>query len=324
MLTRRLGTSDLQLSETGFGAWAIGGSGWQFSWGSQDDKDSIEAISHAVDCGVNWIDTAPVYGLGHSETVVGKALKECSQQPFIATKCGRIWNGTGTIYGSLKRDSIRSELESSLKRLNVDTIDLYQIHWPDPEKDIKEAWETIADLIEEGKIRYAGVSNFSVSQMNRLMKIHPVTSLQPPYSMFRRDIEHELLPYCQKQNIGVIVYSPMQKGLLTGKMTKERVETFDPDDHRRNDPMFKEPQYDVNSMTVDKLSEIARRNGITQAQLAIAWILRRAEITAAIVGARKPSQIEETSSASGIVLSHDDINSIESILKERSKTLTEL
>ncbi len=324
MQLRQLGTSDLYISEIGFGAWAIGGSGWQYSWGSQDDRESIRAIIHAIDCGVNWIDTAPVYGLGHSETIVGKALKECSSQPFIATKCSRLWNEYGDIYGSLKRESIRKEIEMSLMRLDVDVIDLYQIHWPDPDKDIEEAWETIAGLIEIGKVRYAGVSNFSPTQIDRLMNILPVTSLQPPYGMLRRNIENEILGYCQKKNIGIIVYSPMHKGLLTAKMTKERIENLDPDDHRRNDPMFNEPQLSVNLELVEKLSGIADKYSITPAQLAISWVLRRPEITAAIVGTRKPSQINETASASGIVLSNQDIQKIDRLLDERERILSTL
>jgi aryl-alcohol dehydrogenase-like predicted oxidoreductase len=254
---RKLGWTDLELSVIGFGSWALGGAGWRYSWGPQDDEDSIKAIWRAMDLGVNWIDTAAVYGLGHSEEIVGKAIKGLSKKPIIATKCSRVWDENGNIYGNLTRESIRKEVENSLRRLQVDVIDLYQIHWPDPEEYIEEAWATMADLVKEGKVRYIGVSNFNVEQMKRISKIHPIASLQPPYSMFRRNIEAEILPYCRENNIGVVVYSPMQKGLLTGKYNAETISQLSPDDHRRNDPMFKEPQITVNVEFVEKMKKLA-------------------------------------------------------------------
>src|SRR5436305_6912365 len=232
--TRRLGNSDLEITPLGVGAWAMGGAGWKFSWGAQDDADSAAAIRAALDAGINWIDTAAVYGLGHSEEVVGKTLRGVSRKPYIFTKCERTWSSEGTISPSLKADCIRKECESSLRRLGVEQIDLYQIHWPEPEQDIEEGWTEMARLKEEGKVRWIGVSNFNVGQMRRVQAIAPITSLQPPYAVVRREIERDNLPFCQQQNIGVIVYSPMYAGLLTGAMTRERVANFLPEDWRRN------------------------------------------------------------------------------------------
>ncbi|HCG77136.1 MAG: aldo/keto reductase [bacterium (Candidatus Ratteibacteria) CG_4_10_14_3_um_filter_41_18] len=324
MRTKKLGNTELNLSAVGFGSWAIGGGGWKYSWGPQDDRESIAAILHAIEKGINWIDTAAVYGLGHSEDVVGKAIRELPAKPIIATKCSRIWDRNGNLSGCLKEKSIRWEVEASLKRLNIDVIDLYQIHWPEPEKDIEEAWRAIADLIKEGKIRYGGVSNFSVEQLKRIQPIHPVASLQPPYSMLKRGIEDELLDYCAANKIGVIVYSPMQKGLLAGKFSRKRVEKLPADDHRRGDPSFQEPRLGIHLQLVEGLRPIAERNGKTLAQLAIAWVLRRPEITAAIVGTRNPSQIEETAIAGDWVLSEKDISDIELLLKKHDKALEEI
>ena len=324
MRTRKLGWTDLELTVIGFGSWALGGGGWQFSWGPQDDEESIAAIHRALDLGINWIDTAAVYGLGHSEEIIAKALKGMSKKPIIATKCGRVWNEKGEVFGCLKRDSIRREVEDSLRRLEVEVIDLYQIHWPDPDPDIEEAWSTMADLVKEGKIRYAGVSNFNVEQMKRIEEIHPIASLQPPYSMITRDIEKEILPYCAEKNMGVIVYSPMQKGLLTGKFTRERVQNLPPDDHRRSDPQFNEPLFSINLELVEKLKPIAEKYGRTLAQLAIAWVLRRPEITAAIVGTRRHSQIEETFPAGDWELTTEDIKAIDQLLQEREEKIKNL
>lgn len=321
MKKRKLGWTDLEFTVIGFGSWAMGGGGWKFSWGPQDDQESIDAIRRAVDLGVNWIDTAAVYGLGHSEEIVGKAIKGLSPRPFIATKCERVWDETGNIYGSLKRESIRREVEASLRRLQIDVIDLYQIHWPDPDEDIEEGWGAMSRLVEEGKVRYIGVSNFSVSQMERAQKIHPIASLQPPYSMLKRGVEAEILPYCAKHNIGVIVYSPMQKGLLTGAITRERVAQFAPDDHRRNDPQFQEPELSINIELVEKLREIAAKYGRTPAQLAVAWVLRRPEVTSAIVGVRRPSQIEEIVPAADFEIAPEDLEAIEQLLQEREAKL---
>lgn len=321
MRKKQLGWTELEFSVIGVGSFAMGGRGWQFSWGFQDDKNSIEAIKRAIELGVNWIDTAPVYGLGHAEEVVGQVLKELpkSQRPYIATKCGRVWDEKGNISYNIKKGSIRKEAEASLKRLGVDAIDLYQIHWPKPEEDIEEAWEEISRLAEEGKIRYGGVSNFNVSQMEKVKKIYPIASLQPPYSMLKRDIEKEILPYCAANNIGVIVYSPLQKGILTGTVTKERIAQLDPDDHRRSDPEFQEPRLSANLELVNKLRNLASKYHITVAQLAIAWVLRRPEITAAIVGTRRFSQIEEIAIASEIVISYEDVEYISELLEERKK-----
>lgn len=316
MKQKNLGWTDLKITNIGLGTWAIGGGGWRFGWGPQDDKESILTIRRAIELGINWIDTAPIYGFGHSEIVVGKAIKGLKPKPIIATKCSRLWNERGEISGSLKRDSIKKEAEASLKRLNIEVIDLYQIHWPSPEEDIEEAWSAIAELIKEGKIRYGGVSNFSVEQMKHIQKIHPIASVQPPYSMLRREIEDGLLGYCSENNIGVIVYSPMQKGLLTGKITQERIKTFEEDDHRKRDPMFQEPELSKNLAFVNNLRPIAERKGLSLAQLAIAWTLRRDEVTAAIVGARHPQQIEETVIAGESELTREDINEITELIKK--------
>jgi len=321
MQTRKLGWTDLNLSTVGLGTWAIGGAGWKFSWGPQDDRESISTIRRALEKGINWIDTAPVYGLGHSEEIVGKAIKESRDRPIIATKCSRLWDKDGNPYGCLKKESIRSEVERSLRRLKIEVIDLYQIHWPDPDEDIEEAWSAIKDLIKEGKVRYAGVSNFSVEQIRRIQVIHPVASLQPPYSMLERGIEEELLHYCSANNIGIIVYSPMQKGILTGRFTRERVQNLPQDDHRHEDPRFQEPELSANLKLVEGLRSIAERSDRTVAQLAIAWVLQRSEVTAAIVGARHPSQIEETVATGESMLSKEDITAIDTLLNKRQKEL---
>lgn len=321
METRRLGWTDLNLSIIGLGTWAIGGGKWKFSWGPQDDRESISAIQRALELGINWIDTAAVYGLGHSEEIVGKAIKGLREKPIIATKCERVWDKDGNISGSLKKESIRSEIEASLKRLKIEVIDLYQIHWPEPDEDIEEAWTTLGDLIKEGKIRYAGVSNFGLQQLKRVQPIHPVASLQPPYSMLERGVEGKVLPYCSANNIGVVAYSPMQKGLLTGKFTRERAANLPEDDHRRRDPRFQEPELSANLKLVEDLRSIADKSGKTVAQLAIAWVLRRPAVTAAIVGARRPSQIEETAVAGDWVLSKEDIAAIDMLLEKRQKAL---
>ena len=319
MRTNRLGWTDLGLTTIGLGTWAMGGGGWSFAWGPQDDDESISTIHRAIELGINWIDTAPVYGLNHAEEVVGKALKGLKEKPIIATKCGRVWDEDGNISGCLKKDSIHSEVEESLGRLGIDVIDLYQIHWPIPDEDIEEAWGAIADLIREGKVRYGGVSNFSVEQLKRIHPIHPVASIQPSYSILVRDIEHELLSFCEENNIGVIAYSPMQKGLLTGTFTSERMQNLPEDDHRRRDPMFQEPELSNNLAFVEKLCSVAEKKGKTVAQLAISWVLRRPEVTAAIVGARHPFQIEETVVAGELMLSKEDIDAIDILLNECKK-----
>ncbi len=314
--TRQLGNSDMHITAVGFGAWAIGGGDWQFAWGSQDDNDSIAAIHRALDLGINWIDTAAIYGLGHSEEVVAKALKGHSKKPYIFTKCSMVWDGNRRVGHSLKRDSIRKEIEASLRRLQVDSVDLYQIHWPNPEADIEEGWETLAKLKEEGKTRSIGVSNFSVAQMERVAKIAPITSLQPPYSLLNRSVEAEILPYCEKHRIGVINYSPMVSGLLTGAMTKERAANLPQDDWRRNNPKFQEPQLSRNLKLVDLLREIGKPYGRGPGEVAIAWTLRKSAVTGAIVGARNAKQVDGIIGAATFRLRQEEIARIETFLEE--------
>jgi aryl-alcohol dehydrogenase-like predicted oxidoreductase len=320
MQIRQLGYADLKLTTVGLGTWAMGGP-WQFGWGPQDDDEAAAAILKALEAGINWIDTAPVYGLGHSEELVGKALKQTSQRPIIATKCSLLWNEKKEKVSCLKAQSIRKECHASLERLGVDTIDLYQIHWPEPEEDIEEAWEEMAGLAQEGKIRYLGVSNFNVEQIERLRRIHPVASLQPPYSMLHREVEDELLNYCAQNDIGVVAYSPMQRGLLTGRFSQERLAALPLDDHRRRNADFHEPKFTATLELVEQLRPIAKRNGKTLAQLAISWVLRRPEVTAAIAGARKPEQILETAPASDWDLSEQDIERIEELLADRQRKI---
>ncbi len=320
MQTRKLGYSDLYLTTIGLGAWAMGGD-WAFGWGPQDDADSIAAIQRALELGVNWIDTAPIYGLGHSEEVVGKAIAGRREEVIIATKCGRAWDEQGNPLGLLKAEAIRREVEASLRRLKIETIDLYQIHWPQPDEDIEEGWGAMAELVRAGKVRYIGVSNFSVAQLQRLQPIHPVASLQPPYSMIRREVEAETLAYCAAQHIGVLAYSPMQAGLLTGRFSREKLAHMAPGDWRRRNPYFQEPSLSATLKLVEQLRPLAERRGRNVAQLALAWVLRRPELTAAIAGARTPGQIEETAPAGDWVLSEEEVAEIESLLAERERGL---
>jgi aryl-alcohol dehydrogenase-like predicted oxidoreductase len=287
---RKLGNSDLHLSPIGFGAWAIGGGDWAFSWGPQDDNDSIAAIHKALDLGINWIDTAAVYGLGHSEEVVGKAIKTASHKPYVFTKSSMVWDEKREITNNLKQ--IRREVEDSLRRLQVEAIDLYQVHWPKPDEDIEEGWTTMAELQREGKVRWIGVSNFSVSQMERALNIAPITSNQPPYSMLNRAVEAEILPFCQKHGIGTINYAPMHSGLLTGAMTKERVAAFPKDDFRRNAKNYQEPLLSRNLAVADFLKTIGIRHNVSAGVIAIAWTLHNPAVTAAIVGGRNAKQVE--------------------------------
>jgi len=291
MERRRLGNSDLHITPIGIGAWAIGGAGWQGSMGPQNDADSIPAIHAALAHGINWIDTAALYGLGHSEKMIGQALQGYHPRPYVFTKCQRVWDDNGRIGASLKAASIRRECEASLRRLRSDFIDLYQIHWPEPDEDIEEGWAELAKLKIEGKVRYIGVSNFSVAQMKRAQAIAPITSLQPPYAVVRREIEAEILPFCAAENIGVIVYSPMYAGLLTGSMTKERVANFLPEDWRKSLPGFQEPQLSRNLRLVELLRNIGQRHGRTPGEVAIAWTLNHPVVTGAIVGFRNPEQV---------------------------------
>jgi aryl-alcohol dehydrogenase-like predicted oxidoreductase len=315
---RTLGNSDLQLSAIGFGAWAIGGGNWEFAWGPQDDNESIAAIHRALDLGINWIDTAAIYGLGHSEEMVGRAVKSYGgPKPLVFTKCSMRWHEDRSIYRSLTAKSVAEELEASLRRLGVETIDLYQIHWPNPEAEIEEAWEALDLFRGEGKIRWVGVSNFTVEQLKRVQKIAPVTSLQPPYSMLRRAVEEELLPYAQANNIGVINYSPMVSGLLTGKMTAQRIAAMPADDWRRKGIEFNEPRLSRNLKLVELLREIGSRDGVTPGVVSVAWTLHHPAITAAIVGGRSAAQVEDSAAALRFRLSEEEFERINGFLREQ-------
>jgi aryl-alcohol dehydrogenase-like predicted oxidoreductase len=314
METRKLGNSDMKITPVGFGAWALGGGGWEFSWGAQDDADSIAAIHRALELGVNRIDTAAVYGLGHSEEVVARALKEWGgPRPYVFTKCVLRWDEKGTISQVFSADSIRRECQDSLRRLQVETIDLYQIHWPpaDSGPGLEEAWQTLAALKKEGKVRWIGVSNFNVEQLQRAGKIAPVTSLQPPYSLIRRKIENDVLPFCEKQGIGVIVYAPMASGLLTGAMTRERAAALPSDDFRSRNPEFSEPRLTKNLDLVERLRQVGARHGRSPGEVAIAWTLTRPGVTGAIVGARNAKQAEGVMRAGDLKLSLEEIAEIE-------------
>jgi aryl-alcohol dehydrogenase-like predicted oxidoreductase len=314
MQTRRLGNSDLNITPLGVGAWAMGGGGWAFAWGPQDDSDSINAIHAALDRGINWIDTAAVYGLGHSEEVVAKALRGRTNRPYVFTKCALIWDGKGEITRSLKRDSIRRECEASLRRLQVDVIDLYQIHWPDPDPELEEGWSTLAELRAEGKVRWIGVSNFKASQLARAQAVAPITSLQPPYSIVQPDIETDAMPFCSQNNIGIIVYSPMKSGMLSGAMTRERIAAMPDDDFRKRTPTFNEPLLTRNLNLAGLLRQIGARHGRTAGEAAIAWTLRRPEVTGAIVGLRAPKQVDGIIGAAEFRLSASELEQISEFL----------
>lgn len=319
METRKLGNSDLYITPVGYGAWAVGGSGWQFAWGSQDDDDSIAAIHRSLELGVNWIDTAAVYGLGHSEEIVARALKNWTgARPYVFTKCSLRWDASGQVQKVHSADSIRREAEDSLRRLSTDVIDLYQIHWPpDPDSPaLEEAWSTLADLKREGKVRWIGVSNFNVKQLKRAQAIAPVTSLQPPYSLVHREVEDEILPYCLRENIGVIVYSPMASGLLTGAMTRERAGRLAKDDWRSGHPDFTEPNLSRNLELVERLREIAKRHSRSIGEVAVAWTLHNPAVTGAIVGARSAKQAEGVMRAGGFRLNDKEVTELEEFLAE--------
>lgn len=310
MQIKTLGNSDLQITALGFGSWAIGGGNWAGGWGAQDDRQAIAAIQRAVELGMNWIDTAAVYGLGHSEELVGQAVRGMQRKPYIFTKCVLRWNDQRQVYNSMKAESIRYECEQSLRRLGVDAIDLYQIHWPDPDSGIEEGWETLARLQEEGLVRWIGVSNFNVAQMQRAQRIAPITSLQPPYSLLDRHIEAEILPFCRQNNIGVIAYSPMASGLLTGAMTRERVANFQQDDWRRTHAWFQEPELTQNLALAERLGAIGSRHGHSAAEVAIAWTLRHPAVTGAIVGGRSARQVEGVIGAMEFRLSEEELAEI--------------
>lgn len=310
MKTKQLGNSDLFITPIGFGTWAIGGSGWEFGWGEQDDKASVAAIHRALDLGINWIDTAAIYGMGHSEEVVAFALRTWpGPRPYVFTKCGLRWDDQGYVHRDLTANSIRRECENSLRRLQVDVIDLYQIHWPSD--DLEEGWGAMAHLQKEGKVRSIGVSNFSVEELRRVQKIAPVTSLQPPYSLVRREVEREILPYCRSNGLGVIVYSPMASGLLTGAMTRKRAASLPDSDWRSRDVEFKEPRLSTNLALVERLREVGEHYGCPPGQVAVAWALQNPAVTGAIVGARSAKQVGENVGAAGLRLTEGEIAEIE-------------
>jgi aryl-alcohol dehydrogenase-like predicted oxidoreductase len=312
----RFGKTDMEITPVGFGAWAIGGGGWAAAWGPQDDDEAVGAIRRAVELGINWVDTAAVYGLGHSEKLVALALKGFpdADRPYVFTKCSLVWDENRKISNVLKRDSVKRECEESLRRLQVDVIDLYQIHWPRPDEQIEEGWAALAELKDEGKVRHIGVSNFDAGQMGRADAVAPVETLQPPYNMLRRDIEAEILPYASENDIGVIVYSPMASGLLTGKMTRERVENMPADDWRRNNEQFNDPKLSQNLDLVERLREIGERHEKSPAEIAIAWTLRHPAVSAAIVGGRRPDQVDGTVGAADFRLSESEVEEVEAAL----------
>jgi aryl-alcohol dehydrogenase-like predicted oxidoreductase len=318
MKLNQLGASEMWLTRIGFGAWAVGGGDWAFAWGPQDDNASIAAIHRAIDLGVNWIDTAAIYGLGHSEEIVGKAVKSSTVKPFIFTKCGMVWNEKREIKRSLLE--VRREVEDSLRRLQVDVIDLYQIHWPIEDLDIEVAWTTMADLQREGKVRHIGVSNFSVAQMERCLAIAPIASLQPPYSLLNRSAEAEILPFCLDNHIGVINYSPMSSGMLSGSMTKERVANLPADDFRRNAKNYQEPLLGRNLALADFLKQIGARHGVSAGVIAIAWTLANPAITGAIVGGRSPEQVDGVWPAAAFYLHADEQQEIQAFLDNQATT----
>jgi aryl-alcohol dehydrogenase-like predicted oxidoreductase len=309
--TTQLGRTGLEITRVGLGAWAIGGGGWEFGWGPQDDEESIGAIHRALDLGVNWIDTAGAYGFGRSEQVVGRALDGLHERPYVFTKCSLLEGPGRTVAHSLKRASILREAEASLKRLRIDAIDLYQIHWPDPEEDIEEGWSALVELKEQGLVRHIGVSNFDVDQLRRIQQIAPVETLQPPYSLIERDIEREILPYVEHEGIGVIVYSPMGSGMLTGGMTPARIESLAEDDWRKHDARFTEPQLSRNLELVERLKTIAERHATTPGAVAVAWTLHTPAVDGAIVGFRRPDQVDPILAATNLGLTDEDLAEIE-------------
>jgi aryl-alcohol dehydrogenase-like predicted oxidoreductase len=309
METKQFGNTDMNITRIGFGAWAIGGGNWAFGWGPQDDNEAIAAMQRAVENGMNWIDTAAVYGLGHSEELVGKAIKGMKSKPYIFTKCGLVWDDKRKTSQNLKAESILRECEASLRRLDVETIDLYQIHWP-VDTGLEEAWKAMAQLKSEGKVRWIGVSNYNIEQMKKCQAIAPVSSLQPPYSLLNREYEKETLPYCKEQGIGVIVYSPMGSGMLTGTMTRERIAAMPSDDWRRNSSYFKEPALTKNLALAEKLKDIGKKHGRSAGEAAIAWTLKNPAVTAAIVGGRSASQVDGISRGWDFQLSDEELGEI--------------
>jgi aryl-alcohol dehydrogenase-like predicted oxidoreductase len=314
--TAPLGETGLEITRVGFGAWAIGGGGWEFGWGPQDDDESIATIQHALNHGVNWIDTAAAYGFGRSEEVVGRALQGLSgaERPYVFTKASLIEGPGRRVRHDLSRESILREAETSVKRLGIDAIDLYQIHWPIPDEDIEQGWAAFAELKEQGLVRHIGVSNFSVEQLRRIQGIAPVETLQPQYSLIERDVEEDVLPFAARERIGVIVYSPMGSGLLTGAMTRERIGRLPADDWRKHDQRFREPQLSRNLALVRRLTRVAGRHGVTPGAIAVAWALRNPAVTGAIVGARRREQVDPIILAAGLELANADLALIEGLV----------
>jgi aryl-alcohol dehydrogenase-like predicted oxidoreductase len=311
LATTQLGRTGLEITRIGLGAWAIGGGGYRFGWGAQADRDSIAAIHRALELGVNWIDTAAIYGLGRSESVVGDVLAGVRDRPYVFTKASRVVDGSGAIVGNLRRDSIRREVEASLARLRLDAIDLYQLHQPFPDEDIEEGWATLAGLRAEGLVRHIGVSNFNVGQLERIKAIAPVETLQPPYSLIAREAEDAILPYCEQEGIGVIVYSPMGSGLLTGAMTRERIAHLPEDDWRRGHPRFHDPELSTNLAVAARLARVGERRGVSAGAVAVAWALRHPAVAGAIVGFREQRQVESIVVAHELELSEQDLAEVE-------------
>jgi aryl-alcohol dehydrogenase-like predicted oxidoreductase len=310
LATTMLGDTGMQITRVGFGAWAIGGGGWEFGWGPQQDEESIAAIQHAVKQGVNWIDTAAAYGFGRSEEVVGKAISGLARKPYVFTKCSLLEGPDRKVVHNLKRDSVLREAEASLARLGVDAIDLYQIHWPNPADQIEEGWSALAELKERGLVRHIGVSNFDAQQLRRIAQIAPVETLQPPYSLVNRGAEDTILPYAEQAGIGVIVYSPMGSGLLAGSMTRNRIANLPDDDWRKRDERFTEPQLTRHLELVNRIGKVAVRHRTTAGAIAIAWTLRNPAVDGAIVGFRNPAQVDPLLAAASLTLTDEDIAEI--------------
>jgi aryl-alcohol dehydrogenase-like predicted oxidoreductase len=311
LATSPLGTTGMEITRVGFGAWAIGGGGWEFGWGPQRDDESIAAIHRALELGVNWIDTAAAYGFGRSESTVGQALRGMDRRPYVFTKSSLLDDGTGHVRHSLRRDSILREAEASVRRLGVDAIDLYQIHWPNPVEDIEEGWAAMASLKEQGLVRHIGVSNFDTEQLRRIQSIAPVETLQPPYSLIDRDADAEILPFARRAGMGVIVYSPMGSGLLTGAITRERIAAMPDNDWRKTDARFTEPRLGRHLALAARLREIADRHGVAPGAVAVAWTLRNPAVTAAITGFRRPDQVDPILAAANLELTDEDMTEIE-------------
>jgi aryl-alcohol dehydrogenase-like predicted oxidoreductase len=306
-----LGKTGLEITRIGLGAWAIGGGNWEFGWGPQEDDESVAAIHHALEQGVNWIDTAAAYGFGRSERVVGRALEGLANRPYVFTKCSLLEGPGRRVVHNLRRDSVLREAEASLERLGIDAIDLYQIHWPDPEADVEEGWSALAELKERGLVRHIGVSNFDVAQLRRIQQLAPVETLQPPYSLVAREVEDEILPFAERGGIGVIVYSPMSSGLLTGEMTRERIASLPEDDWRTHDARFQEPELSQHLALVERLKAVAERYDTTPGAVAVAWTLRNPAVDGAIVGFRRPAQVDPVLAGADLELTAQDVAEIE-------------